>query len=54
MKNFKLTQDFASHQNENENLISRQLPVQFASPQYVCIVVLQHKGEWMRQARIYH
>jgi len=42
-----LTQDFTSLQNENEKTVSGLLPVQFVSPQFVCIVVLQHKGEWM-------
>ena len=34
-------------QNENEKPVSGLLPVQFVSPQFVCIAVLQHKGEWM-------
>jgi len=38
---------FTSLQNENEKLVSGQLPEQFVSPQFVCIVVLQHKSEWM-------
>jgi len=38
---------FTSLQNENENPVSGLLPVQFVSPQFVCIVVLQHKSEWM-------
>jgi len=42
-----LTQYFTSLQNENENPVSGLLPVQFVSPQSVCIVVLQHKSEWM-------
>jgi len=47
MKNLKLTQDFVSLLSENEETVSGLLPVQFVSPQFVCIVVLQHKGEWM-------
>ena len=43
----KFTQDFTSLQNENEKPVSELLPVQFVSPQYVHIVVLQHKSEWM-------
>ena len=42
-----LTQDFTSLQNENEKTVSGLLPVQFVSPQFVCIVVLQHESEWM-------
>jgi len=34
-------------QNENEKPVSGLLPVQFVSPQFVCIVVLQHKSEWL-------
>jgi len=47
MENLLLTQDFASLQNENEKPVSGRMPVQFVSPQFVCIVVLQHEGEWM-------
>jgi len=47
MENLLLTQDFTSLQNENEKPVSGLLPVQFVSPQFVCIVVLQHEGEWM-------
>jgi len=47
MKNLLLTQDFTNLQNENEKPVSGLLPVRFVSPQYVYIVVLQHKGEWM-------
>jgi len=47
VENLQLTQDFTSLQNENEKLLSGLLPVQLVSPQFVCIVVLQHKGEWM-------
>jgi len=47
MENVWLTQDFTSLKNENEKQVSGLLPVQFVSPQYVCIVGLQHKGEWM-------
>jgi len=39
------TQDFTSVQTENEKLVSGLLLVQFVSPQFVCIVVLQHKSE---------
>jgi len=42
-----LTQCFTSLQNENEKTVSGLLPVQFVIPQFVCIVVLQHKSEWM-------
>jgi len=42
-----LTQYFTSLQNENKKTVSGLLPVQFESPQFVCIVVLQHKSEWM-------
>jgi len=31
----------------NRKKVSDQLPVQSLSPQYVCMEVLQHKGEWM-------
>ena len=47
MKNLQLNQDFTSFQHENEKPVSGLLPVQFVSPQFVCIVVLQHKGVWM-------
>ena len=47
MENLSLTQDFTSLQNENEKPVSGLLPVQFVSPQFVCIVVLQHKDPWM-------
>ena len=47
MENLLLTQDFTSLQNENEKTVSGLLPVQFVSPQFVCIVGLQHKSEWM-------
>ena len=47
MENLKLTQDFTSVQTENEKLVSGLLPVQFVSPQFVCIVFFQHKSEWM-------
>jgi len=47
VENLLLTQDFTSLQNENEKTVSGLLPVRFVSPQYVYIVVLQHKGEWM-------
>jgi len=30
----------------NEKLVSGLLPMQFVSPQFVCIVVLQHISEW--------
>jgi len=26
---------------------TKLLPLQFVSPQFVCIVVMQHKSEWM-------
>ena len=42
-----ITQDFTSLRNETEKPVSGLLPVQFVSPQFVCIVVLQHKSEWM-------
>jgi len=45
VENLLLTQDFTSLQNENENTVLGLLPVQFVSPQLVCIVVLQHKSE---------
>jgi len=38
---------FLNLQNENEKPVSGLLPVQFVSPQFVCIVVLQHKSEWV-------
>ena len=38
---------FTSLQNENEKPVSGLLPVKFVSPQFVCIVILQHKSEWM-------
>ena len=47
MENLLLTQGFTSLQNEIEKPVSGLLPVQFVSPQFVCIVVLQHEGEWM-------
>jgi len=47
MENLKLTQDFTSLRNENEKPVSGLLPVQFVSPQFVCMVVLQHKREWV-------
>ena len=47
MENLLLTQDFTNLQNENEKLVSGLLPVRFVSSQFVCILVLQHKGEWM-------
>ena len=47
MENVLLTNDFTSLQNENEKPVLGLLPVQFVSPQFVCIVVLQHKSEWM-------
>jgi len=47
MENLSLTQDFTSLQNENEKPVSGLLPVQFVSRQFVCLVVLQHEGEWM-------
>jgi len=47
VENLLLTQDFTSLQNENEKPVSGIMPVQFVSPQFVCIVVLQHKSEWM-------
>jgi len=42
-----LTQDFTSLQNENEKPVSGTLPVQFVSLQFVYIVVLKHRSEWM-------
>jgi len=47
VENLLLTQYFASLQNENEKTVSGLLPVQYVSPQFVCIVILQHKSEWM-------
>jgi len=47
VENLLLTQYFTSLQNENDNLVSGLLPVQFVGPQFVCIVVLQHKSKWM-------
>jgi len=47
MENLKLTQDFTSLQNENEKPVSGLFTVQFVSPQFVYIVVLQHKREWV-------
>jgi len=47
MENLKVTQDFTSLQIENEKPVSGLVPVQFVSPQFVCIVVLQHKSGWM-------
>jgi len=47
MENLPLTQDFTSLQNENEKTVSGLLSVQFVSPQFICIAVLQHKSEWM-------
>jgi len=47
VENLLLTQDFTSLQNENEKQVSGLLPVQFVSPQFVCIVVVQHKSEWI-------
>jgi len=47
VENVLLTQDFTSLQYENKKPVSRLLPVQFVSPQFICIVVLQHKSEWM-------
>jgi len=52
MENLLLTQDFTSLQNENEKTVSGLLPVRFVSPQcvymqFTCIVVLQHKSEWV-------
>jgi len=38
---------FTSLQNENEKPVSGLLPVQFVSPQFVCIVGLQHKSGWV-------
>ena len=45
MENLLLTQDFTNLQNKNE--VSGLLPVRFVSPPFGCIVVLQHRGEWM-------
>jgi len=39
--------ELTSLQNENEKPVSGLLPVQFVCRQFVCIVVLQHKSEWM-------
>jgi len=47
MENLLLTQDFTNLQNENENPVSGLLPVQFVSPQFVCILVLQHTSGWV-------
>jgi len=47
VENLSLTQDFTSLQNENEKTVSGLLPMQFVSPQFVCIEVLQRKSEWM-------
>jgi len=47
MENVLLTQDFTNLQNENEKPVSGLLPMQFVSPQFVCIVVLRHKGAWI-------
>jgi len=47
MQKLLLTQDFTRLQTGNEKTVSGLLPVQFVSPQYVCIIVLQHKGKWM-------
>jgi len=47
MENVLLTQYFRSLKNENEKTVSGLLPVQFVSSQFVCIVVLHHKDEWM-------
>ena len=33
--------------DQGPNHVATVLPVQFVSPQLVCIVDLQHKGEWM-------
>jgi len=46
MENLLLAQDFTNLQNENEKPVSGLLPVRFVSSQFVCMVVLQHKGEW--------
>jgi len=45
VENLLLTQDFTSLQNGNEKQVSGLFAVQFASPQFACIVVLQHKSE---------
>jgi len=45
MENLLLTQDFTSLQNENKKTVSGLLPVQFVSPQFDYVVVLQHKSE---------
>jgi len=45
MENLLLTQDFTSLQHENEKPVSWLLSMQFVSPHFVCIVVLQHKSE---------
>jgi len=47
VENLLLTPDFTSLQNENEKPVSGLLPVQFVNSQFVWIVVLQHKSEWM-------
>jgi len=47
MKNLLLTQDFTNLQNKNEIPVSGLLSVRFVSPPFGCIVVLQHKGDWM-------
>jgi len=45
MLNLQLTQDFRSLKSEKPVLgLQPVLPV---SPQYVCILVLQHRGKWM-------
>ena len=44
MENLLLTQDFTSPQTEKS--VSGLLPVQFVSPQFVCIVVLKN-GRWV-------
>jgi len=47
VENVLLTQDFTNLQNESEKTVSGLLPVEFVCPQFVCIVDLQHKSEWM-------
>jgi len=47
VENLLLTQNFTSLQSVNEKPVSGLLPVPFVSLQFVCIVVLQHKGERM-------
>jgi len=47
MENLIMTQDFTSLQNKNGKPISGLLPGRVVIPQFVCIVVLQHKGEGM-------